>query len=251
MLLQGERLEPISRDFSVIVSKNHSFNTDTVLLASFSKPKRGETCADFGTGCGTIPIIWCVKSCPNKIYAVEIQEDACKMAQRTMKYNNLTDTIKIVNEDIRNLKNSRILPANSFDLIACNPPYKEIGTGIQNPENAHRIARHETMCNFEDIVKSAAYLLRFGGRFCFCLRPERLASVIVSLKSAGLEPKRLRFVQQRQSKSPFLFLMQANKGGRPGLNVDPVLFIEDNNGGFSEEMKQIYGEYAENKGVTK
>ena len=59
----------------------------------------------------------------------------------------------------------------------------------------------------------------------------------------GLEPKRLRLVQQRTSKAPFLFFLEGRRGGKPGLTVEPVLLIEDETGGISREMEEIYGEY--------
>lgn len=246
--MEAERLEPLSRDYSVIVSQSHCFNTDTILLAAFSAPRAEEICADLGTGCGAIPLIWCAKAKPRKVYALEIQEEACAMARRSAEYNRLCETVEVVHGDIREIRKSG-LPAGAFGTVSCNPPYKTDGAGAQNPDEALRVARHETACRFEDIAKAAAYLLRFGGRFFCCMRPERLCGTMLSLKSAGLEPKRLRFVQQRPDKPPSLFLLQANRGGKPGLTVDPVLLIEDN-GGFSEEMKQIYGEYALNKGAA-
>ncbi len=249
MLLPGERLEPLSRDYSVIVSRGHSFNTDTILLAAFSTPRAGDTCADFGTGCGTIPLIWYMKTKPKKVYAVEIQENACGMARRSVEYNHLTNEIEIINEDIRMLKGGTALPPN-LDLIACNPPYKAEGAGLKNSDEQMRIARHEVACSFAEIAQSAASLLRFGGRFCCCLRPERLCTAMLDLQKAGLEPKRLRFVQHRPDKPPSLFLLQANRGGNPGMTVDPVLFIKNEIGGYSKEMIEIYGAYAQNKGAV-
>lgn len=250
MLLPAERLEPLSRDYSVIVSSGHCFNTDTLLLAAFAAPREREICADFGTGCGTIPLVWCTKNKLKKAYAVEIQENACGMARRSVAYNRLTDKIEIVNEDIRTLSKSAIVPKN-LDLIACNPPYKAEGAGLKSVGEQQRIARHEISCSFAEIARSAASLLRFGGRFCCCLRPERLCTAMLDLQKAGLEPKRLRFVQHLPGKPPSLFLLQANRGGKPGMTVEPVLFIKNENGGFSEEMIQIYGAYAENKGEVK
>ncbi len=52
MLLDGERWEPISSQYQIIVSKQHCFNTDTILLAHFASPRKKDFCADFGTGCG-------------------------------------------------------------------------------------------------------------------------------------------------------------------------------------------------------
>jgi tRNA1Val (adenine37-N6)-methyltransferase len=250
MLLPEEHLEPLSRDYSVIVSRGHCFNTDTLLLAAFAAPRDGESCADFGTGCGTIPLVWCTKNKLKKAYAVEIQENACDMARRSVAYNRLSDKIEIVNEDIRMLKSRKALPGN-LDLVACNPPYKAVGAGLKNTDEQQRIARHEVSCSFAEIAQAAASLLRFGGRFCCCLRPERLCTAMLDLQKAGLEPKRMRFVQHLPGKPPSLFLLQANRGGKPGMTVEPVLFIKNENGGFSEEMIQLYGAYAENKGEIK
>ena len=95
------------------------------------------------------------------------------------------------------------------------------------------------------LAAAARRFLRWGGKFCFCQRPERLPAVLAELTAAGLEPKRLRFVQQRPDREPFLFLVEAVRGGRPGLRVEPVLFVEGDRGGWSEEMLKIYGEYKE------
>ena len=76
-------------------------------------------------------------------------------------------------------------------------------------------------------------------------RPERLCSVMEACRQGNLEPKRLRLVQQRVEKAPKLFLLEARKGARPGgLVVEPTLIIEDGQGGYSQEMREIYGDYA-------
>ena len=46
MLLDGERWEPISSQYQIIVSKQHCFNTDTILLAHFASPRKKDFCAD-------------------------------------------------------------------------------------------------------------------------------------------------------------------------------------------------------------
>jgi tRNA1Val (adenine37-N6)-methyltransferase len=242
ILHEGERFEPLSKRISVIVGNGYTFNTDTILLAWFSMPKKGETCADFGTGCGTIPLLWCARSQPAAVCAVEIQPTACDMAWRSVAFNSLDETVQVMECDVRELDVRPDVTRGSFDLIACNPPYQAAGTGIVSAAEGERIARHETVCKFSEIAASAGALLRWGGRFCCCMRPERLCSTMLALREAGLEPKRLRFVQQKTSSAPFLFLLQANRGGRPGVKVEPVLLVEEN-GAFSEEMLRICGDY--------
>lgn len=104
-------------------------------------------------------------------------------------------------------------------------------------------ARHESECTLNDICEAAGWLLRFGGRFVICQRPERLADVLETTRVFDLEPKRLRFVQGRADKAPKLFLCEAKRGAKRGyMDVLPTLIIEDKDG-FTAEMKKIYGSY--------
>ena len=61
--------------------------------------------------------------------------------------------------------------------------------------------------------------------------------------NAGLQPKRLRLVRQRaDAKSlPWLFLLDCRKAGGVGLEMLPDLIMENAEGGFSDEVLEIYG----------
>lgn len=243
MLKDGEHFEPLGNGIEIIVSDLFHFSTDTILLADFCKPRKNSKAVDLGSGCGTIPFLW-VRNNPNmEINAVEIQPQASNMTIRSISHNSLQN-IKAINCDLKKLRG--VLPFGYFDLVSCNPPYKEIGTGITNPDKEKLIARHEENCNIDDITLCAKNLLQFGGRFCMCQRPERLTDVLSSMRKNDLEPKRLRFVQQRQGKNPKLFLVEGKRGSKPSsLIVEKTLFIEDDKGDFSQRMKEIYGSYKE------
>ena len=243
MLKPNEHLEPLGNGIEIIVSDLFHFWTDTILLADFAKPKRKIKAVDLGSGCGTIPLLWARDNPQMEIHAVEIQPEANDMAARSVFHNSLSN-ITPINADLKNLKG--ILPFGYFDLVTCNPPYKENGTGIKNPDEEKLIARHEENCDIDDITLAAKNLLQFGGRFCLCQRPERLTDVLSSMRKNDLEPKRLRFVQQRKHNAPKLFLVEGSRGGKPSsLIVENTLFIEDETGDFSQEMKDIYGCYKE------
>ena len=243
MLKEYEHIEPLGNGIKIIVSKLFHFSTDTILLADFAKAKNKYKAVDLGSGCGTIPLIWARDNPQMEIHAVEIQEQGHDMASRSVALNNLAN-IKTYNCDLNELRG--VLPFGYFDLVSCNPPYKESGTGITNPDAENLIARHEDKCTIDDITLAAKNLLQFGGRFCLCQRPERLTDVLMSMRKNDLEPKRLRFVQQRKDKAPKLFLVEGRRGGKPSsLIIEKTLFIEDDNGDFSDEMKEIYGTYKE------
>ena len=238
-------LEPLGGGIEIFVSDSYHFSTDTVLLADFSKQAGAKKCVDLGTGCGTIPLLWLRDNPLLTVSAVEIQKEACELVQKSAEHNRLEERLTVINADLKKLRG--VLPFGAFDAVACNPPYKPEGTGVPNPEERKLTARHETECTLDDICRAASGLLQFGGRFFICQRPERLADVTESMRRFDLEPKRLRLVQQRRTKAPKLFLMEGRRGGKRGfLDVLPTLFIEDESGGFSREMMEIYGIYKTN-----
>lgn len=242
-MAEASSRQPLGNGVTVRVSKEHTFGTDTILLAHFAAVQPRETACDLGTGCLTIPLLWCRERPPRHIYAVELQPDACALARQSLEENGLQDRITLLEHDLRALRG--VLPAEGCDVVSCNPPYKQQGTGLLNPQAEKSTARHELTCTVQDVCQSAGYLLRFGGRLCLCQRPERLLDVCDAMRQANLEPKRLRFVQQRPGKEPKLVLVEGRKGGRKGgLRVLPTLLVEEN-GAWSPEMLQIYGSYKE------
>ena len=240
------RLEPLGNGIAVYVSDAHHFTTDTILLANFAGAKNGERIVELGSGCGTIPLLMIREAAPGSITAVEIQPEAVELLRESLRLNleNGDEKASCITPMLADLRGLRgLLEAGETDLVVCNPPYKLSGSGIVNPDEAKKTARHESECTLDDICGAAAWLLRFGGRFVMCQRPERLTDVLEAMREHDMEPKRLRFVQGRAGKAPKLFLCEAKRGAKQGyMDVLPALIIEDENG-FTEEMRQIYGSY--------
>lgn len=238
------KTERLSDGVSVVVTKEHTFGTDAVLLADFAKVKKSDKPIDFGTGCGIIPLIWCTKlNSPNEIHCLDIHENAVKQVEKSIQMNSLVEKLIVHHLDLKNSKS--LFKTESFSVVTMNPPYKPVATGIESASQSDKIARHENMCNLDDLSSSASYLLKYGGRLCVCHRPERLADVIFAFRSKKLEPKRLRFVVDKDGEEPFLFLLDARKSGKPGMRVEPLLVIKKDDGKFTKEMLSIYGDYGE------
>ena len=85
---------------------------------------------------------------------------------------------------------------------------------------------HTGSCTTADAVDCARRALRDGGRFLLCQRPEQLAEILAALRAACLEPKRLAFVKNRPDAAPWLFLVEAQKGRKTGLRVEPDILIQ-------------------------
>ena len=227
---------------SVFTSDVHTFGTDAVLLASFAQPRKRTKAAELGT----ISLIWCRDGNCSTIDAVDIQKEACELVNAAAKKHGLTDKLRVHNADLKSLDG--VLPAGSFELVVMNPPYKPKDDGLRCERREVAIARHEIMCNTDDIMSAAARLLNTGGRLCMCQRPSRLCDVMASMRLHGIEPKRLRMVHQREGTRPNLFLIEGKKGAAGGLIVEKPLVIENPQGDFSDEIKEIYGEYYAMKG---
>ncbi len=235
-----DNIQPLGCSVKIYVSDVHRFGTDAVLLAYFAAPKRSDEACDLGTGCGIIPMLWCRTDAPKKITAVDIQPDAVELVRRSVALNGLEGRVEPIQHDLR-------IPLNGhngrYSLVTMNPPYKTVTGGVQSLDKGRLMARHEVTCTMYDAAKAAARLLRSGGRFCVCHRPERLVDVMCAMRENGIEPKRLRLVCQRDGAQPNLILAEGKKDSRSGIIVEPTLFIEGQNGEFSEEMKEIYREY--------
>lgn len=244
--MDGTRHEYLGGGITAVVSEAHSFGTDAVLLAHFASPGKRAVCCDLGSGCGIIPLLWCRHE-GGRITAVELQPLGVKQIEAAIELNSLSDRLTAVNADLRDLKGK--VPFGCFDLVTMNPPYKASGAGIESSSAPDKIARHETMCSLSEVCAVAAKLLNFGGRFCVCIRPERLCELFCEMHSAGVEPKRLRLVAKCPGKAPWLVLVEGRRGGKSGMTVMPDLFVHGEDGGYSAEMKEIYGDYLpENRG---
>lgn len=240
------RKEYLGGGVTALVSKEHSFGTDAVLLADFASPGKRSVCCDLGSGCGIIPLLWCKKQ-TGHLTAVEIQPLGAEQINQAIVLNGLEERLTAVNADLRELKG--IVPFGAFDIVTMNPPYKASGAGIKSTSDADKIARHETMCALSDICAAAAKLLNFGGRLCMCIRPERLCELFCEMRAAGIEPKRLKLVSKCPGKAPWLALVEGRRGGKQGMTVEAELFVHAADGGYSDEMKEIYSDYLlENRG---
>lgn len=235
------KFEPLGNGFGLWVSENHIFGTDAILLSNFAKAKPSDKMVDLGTGCGIIPLLMLRDGNLQTAVGVDISDEATDLAQKTKQELNL-EKFTVINSDLKDLKGK--VQFGCHTLVTCNPPYKADGAGLQNPNERHKVARHEVECSLEDIIKVSAKLLQTTGRLCMCHRPERLCELLKLMSDNKIEPKRLRLVCQRKGEEPWLVLVEGKRCAKSGMRIDPVLYIEED-GKFSDEMIKIYGKYKE------
>lgn len=236
-LLPGERLDSLNdRGLAVIQpEKGYRFSMDAVLLSHFARLRKNERAADLGTGCGVIPLLLVSREPTLSIDAVELDEAAADRAERSVRGNALEGSIRVVQGDLRHLPEA--LPRAAFSLVICNPPY-----GSSSPTGPERVLPTAgESCSFEDAVSAARALLRFSGRFACCWPAAKLQEAMTVLSRHRFSVKRLRPVSSKPGKSPYLCLIEATLGGRLGMVFEPPLLVMDEEGQYTEEIRQIYG----------
>ena len=115
------------------------------------------------------------------------------------------------------------------------------GHGFTNPDSPKAIARHEVLCDLDDVLKTAKIMLHPGGKFYMVHRPFRLSEIFVCMTKHKIEPKRIRMVHPYVDKEPSLVLIEGARDGKPRITVEPPLIIYDRPGEYSEYMKENYG----------
>lgn len=225
--MEDWKTQPLGETLCIITSPRHGFGTDACLLTHFTAPKHKDRVCDLGSGCGAIPLLMERYYAPARLVGVEISPEGTQQYQAAIRQCGLDRKHLAYQGDLRNLP-----PAfrEEFDVVCSNPPYFSMGAGETSRLSARRTARHEESCTLEEVCRAAGKLLRYGGRFCLCQRPQRLAEVFAALGRAGLEPKRLQLVSKRWDTPPWLALVEGKKGGAAGLSVLPVLALYDHRG---------------------
>ena len=171
---------------------------------------------------------------------LEIQPESADMARRSVALNGLQDRIDIVEGDIKDA--SKIFGASSFHVVTTNPPYMTAQHGLTNVYEAKTIARHEVLCNLEDIIRESARLLMPGGRFYMVHRPFRLAEIISLMVQYRMEPKRMRLVYPYVDREPNMVLIEGLLGGNSRITVEKPLIVYEKPGVYTQEIREIYGD---------
>lgn len=240
-LSENEKIENLQfKDLKIIQNKKgFCFGIDSVLLSNFAKDiKENSKVLDLGTGTGIIATLLCGKTKLKEIIGIEIQKEVYEMAKKSIKLNNLENKFKIINEDILNI--NKKLEKNTFDAIVTNPPYKKKGTGIKNEEEKKIISRHETTATLDDFIKVSKDLLKDKGEFYMVHRPDRLVDILSVMRKYKIEPKVIRFVYSNKKSEPKLILIKGIKNANPFLKVQNNLYIYNENGKYTKEIKEIY-----------
>jgi len=225
-LSEGERAEVLFGDKIIIQNeKLYRFTSDSILLSRFARAKSRDVVADFCSGCGAVGLHFlCLNPQISSLTLFELQPALADMSKRSAEADGFN--VKIVQGRVQDIPKEY---DGAFSLILCNPPYER--GGFENLSYERAICRKEITITLKEIAEVSAKKLKFGGRLVICNRADRLAELCYTLKSCGLEVKRLQFVRGAENSSPYLVMAEAVKGGKTAVEILPEIINNRENGG--------------------
>ena len=240
-----ERLDKINERLSLIQLKSGlTFGTDSYLLAAFARSAKNGTCVELGGGTGVVSLLCAAREKYKKIYSAELQPYFASLIGRNASLNELESAVTPVEKDVRELTQADV--GGECDAVISNPPYMKKDSGKTNDSPEMNAARREENGTIAEFCASASRLLRYGGYFTVVYRPDRLAELLVSMRQASLEPKRLVTVYPTVADKPCLVLVEAKKGASEGINfARPLIIYEDKSTSrYTADMAKIYDEFS-------
>ncbi len=223
--------------------EGYRFSVDSVILAHFIRPDRGDTILDLGTGCGIISLImgyrW--KDILESITCIEQQSSLVNLAKHNITLNGFDELCQVIKGDVKTL--FQTVNRESFTKVICNPPFYQSGTGRINKNREALLARHQISATLADFISAAAAAVKNRGATYFIYPARGLGDLLLLSKKHRLEPKKIMFVYSypQSAKSAELVLVKCLKNGGSGVDImAPFYVYKERKGAYSPEMASYY-----------
>lgn len=193
---------------------------DTALLSDFINLKKNDVVLDVGAGVGSLGLLLCIKNMGQQVDGIEIVPEAAEIARKNYTANGFGG--QIYTADLKTFSTP-----DRYTVCVSNPPYFAPARGKTAQVETVATARAEEQAHIADVCAMAKRVLKWGGRFYFCYKPERLDNAMKALHTNNFAVKRLQFVHQTAEKPANLVLIEARFGGGEWCHIAPPIFIKN------------------------
>lgn len=159
------------QQFSIQQSKDvFRVGTDGVLLGAMCNVTNAKKIFEIGTGTGLISLMLAQRNVSAKILAIDINENAVKLASENFRNSIFNENLKVELKDFKNFETNE-----NFDLVVCNPPFFE-----ENASAKDVLARQQVELNFRNLVEKSTEIITKKGILSIIL-PSEAATDVKSL----------------------------------------------------------------------
>ena len=221
-----------------LLQPRHGFRSslDPILLAAFVAPPFGRF-LDLGCATGALAFLLLAKDAAATGVGVEIQPRLSELAVRGRDANGFANRFEVLKTDVRS---PGLLPVRAFDLIATNPPFRPLGTGVLPPLSEKAMANHEVTLALGEWLDVAMGALALGGRLAVIFPFDRQKELRDGLQARGFFPRRSRAVVPEAGQPPNRILVEARAGTAEEV-VEPPLVVHQNRT-YTAEVRRLLGE---------
>ena len=221
-----------------LLQPRHGFRSslDPVLLAGFIVPPFGHF-LDLGCASGALSFLILAQDATARGQGVEIQPRLAALAGQGAEANGFADRYQVVTGDVRT---TGTVAAQSFDLVATNPPFRPVGAGVLSPLSEKAMANHEVTLTLTEWLDVASVALRPGGRLATIFPFDRWEELRGGLAAHGFFVARSREVVPRAGEVPNRILVEATRF-MVDAQVEPPLWVHDGKY-YSAEVRRMLGE---------
>jgi tRNA1Val (adenine37-N6)-methyltransferase len=222
---EGEDLCWLAGDWRILQRVDgHRWSLDDLATAWYAARAREVAptrCIDLGCGIGTVLLFTAWRFPLARCVGVEAQALSAGLAQRSLRWNGVTDRCEVRLGDFRQPEHT---PEGAvFDLVTGTPPYFPHGTGLQSDHVQRAPARFEHRGGVEAYVEAAARLLAPGGTFVACQAAIQADRVEPAVRAAGLTITRWMDIVPREGKPPLVVLFACKREAEPRIDEAPLV----------------------------
>ena len=207
--------------------------TDGVLIGAWSSAPDPKKILDVGCGTGLIALQLAQRFSSSQIWALDIDERACKAAQMNFRNSPWSERLEVVKGDFSDP--SSIVDAD-FDLIVSNPPYFH---GAETLEDARTLARNSNHLPLQLLIQSSYRLLKADGLFSLILPSDRFSEAQKVALEIGFKIRRYCLVKGRTDLPVKRAMLELQKTTTAIVSEREELVIEIERHLYTEEYRHL------------
>ena len=149
--------------FDIIQHENvFRVGTDGVLLGALCKVENAQKILEVGTGTGLISLMLAQRNANAEITALDLNEDAVKLAQENFKNALFSERLQVFHQDFKIFESQK-----EYDFVVCNPPFFEENNSVKDI-----LARQQVELTFRNLIEKASKILSSEGIFSVIIPSE-------------------------------------------------------------------------------